>query len=94
MKTKLTFLISVLSLSAFVFSIFPPAVSGDDIDYGPMEEYLPSTSEMSAWVEELWFLGTHGRYGYRMPGTLPDLMGTNYVLQKLKEFGLEDTLRQ
>jgi hypothetical protein len=91
MKTKLIFLFSVLSLAVFAFSILPQTVSGDEIDYGPMEEYLPSTAEMSAWVEELWFLGAHGRYGYRMPGTLPDLKGTNYVLQKLKEFGLEDT---
>jgi len=89
MKTKLIFLFSVLSLAVFAFSFLPQTVSGDEIDYGPMEEYLPSTAEMSAWVEELWFLGTHGRYGYRMPGTLPDLKGTNYVLEKLKEFGLE-----
>ena len=45
MKTKLIFLFSVLSLAVFAFSILPQTVSGDEIDYGPMEEYLPSTSE-------------------------------------------------
>lgn len=91
MKTKLTFRIAALTLALCISSVVPGLVSADDIDYGPMEEYLPSTATMSKWLNQLWFLGTHGRYGYRMPGTPPDIMGSYYVLNKFNQFGLEDT---
>ncbi|MGW8322757.1 MAG: hypothetical protein ACWGSD_14495 [Thermodesulfobacteriota bacterium] len=93
MKTKYSPLTALLVLSLLVPLLAAPglAAADDDIDYGPMEAYLPTTAEMSAWVNQMWFLGAFGKYGYRMPGTVPDYKGAHYVLDKFMRFGLEDT---
>src|SRR3972149_1247569 len=69
-----------------------PGVS--EIDYGPHASLIPSSAEIFSWIKELWEIGARSRYGYRMPGTPADHEGANYVLQKFRGFGLEDTLLQ
>jgi hypothetical protein len=90
MMKSAAFLIAACSMSLLAFSAVPQIAAADEIDYGPSGGLLPSTAEMSRWIDQLSSLGIHSRYGYRMPGTVPDIKGSNYVLNKFKEFGLEN----
>jgi hypothetical protein len=92
MKTKMMLLFVVLSFSLLVPVSVPKVAAGDtDVNYGPLEQYLPTTCEMYDWVNELWLLGKFGFYGYRMPGTIVDRVGAYYVKDKFKDFGLQNT---
>ena len=91
MKTTAAVVIAAFSTSLLISCLVPPVATADEIDYGAAEGLLPSTAEMSQWVDQLSALGIHSRYGYRMPGTGPDTKGGYYVLDKFNEFGLEDT---
>ena len=46
---------------------------------------------MTRWIDQLWTYGKNGRYGYRMPGTPACRRGAEFVLDKFREFGLEET---
>jgi hypothetical protein len=91
MNNRAALLIAAVCMSLLAFSAVPQVAAADGIDYGPTGGLLPSTAEMTQWVDQLSALGIHSRYGYRMPGTVPDTKGSNYVLNKFKEFGLQDT---
>ena len=92
MKTKVMFLVAVLSFSLLVLGSVPKVAAGDTtVNYGPLEQYLPTTSVMYDWVNELWLIGKFGFYGYRMPGTFVDKLGAYYVLDKFNDFGLQNT---
>ncbi len=92
MKTKVMLLMVVLAVSLIIpFPNTTSLASDNDIEYGRMARYLPSNGEMNGWVRDLWNIGVRGEYGYRMPGTLADLQGTNYVLKKFQKFGLVNT---
>ena len=95
MKTKAVLFMAVLSLFFSIPFTTVESVAGDkDIEYGPMAKYLPSNGEMYGWIKDLWRIGVRGEYGYRMPGTTADLEGTYYVLNKFREFGLENTFTE
>jgi hypothetical protein len=92
MKTKIMFLMVVLALSLLIpFSVTKSVAGDNDIEYGRMAKYLPSNGELYGWIKDLWKIGDKGEYGYRMPGTAADLHGTNYVLNKFCDYGLENT---
>ena len=46
---------------------------------------------MTRWIDQLWTYGKNGRYGYRMPGTPACRLGAEFILDKFREFGLEET---
>lgn len=91
MKAKPAFVVAACSLILLSAPAAPPGAAAQEVDYGAMEGTLPSTAEMTGWVEKLWSMGAHSRYGYRMPGTPQDMRTARYVLEKFTEFGLEDT---
>jgi PA domain len=49
-----------------------------------------SNDEVFRWVNDLYDLGKHDRYGYRMPGTKSDHAAAHYLAGKLKQFGLHN----
>lgn len=91
MKTSLILLTAVLSIALLCpFSISQSIAADNDIEYGPMAKYLPSNGKMNGWIKDLWKMGAQDTYGYRMPGTLSDIMAGYYVLNKFQDFGLEN----
>lgn len=92
MKTRAIFLILPLFFVSLLGLIAAPRTAiPEEIDYLPTEGFLPSTAEISGWVDELWAMGAHSPYRYRMPGTPGDMRAARYVLAKFKGFGLNDT---
>jgi hypothetical protein len=91
MKARAAFVIAAFSVSLLAIPAVPRVAAAGEIDYGSMEEFLPSSAEISQWVDQLWFMGVHSPYGYRMPGSPPDIRAARYVLDKFSEFGLQDT---
>lgn len=51
---------------------------------------MVTQNDMMGWIEDLWKIGSQGRYGYRMPGTPSGFAGSEYIREKLVEFGLSD----
>jgi hypothetical protein len=77
MKMKVMLLVAVLSVSLMgPVSVSKVAAGGTAVDYGTLEQYLPSTGQMFDWVNELWLLGKFGAY---------------YVKDKFNDFGLKNT---
>ncbi len=64
------------------------SASAADVEYGRMAKNLPSNGEMNRWIRDLWSLGVHDTYGYRMPGTVSDSRAADYVLARFKAYGL------
>jgi hypothetical protein len=91
MRSGAILLIMVL-FSAVLFPVSLPAASGDGGNAGcdSVCRHLPTTDEMQGWIRGLWQLGSLGRYGYRMPGTLVDRAGAYYLKARLEDFGLEE----
>lgn len=91
MRSGAILLITMLC-SAVLFPVSLLAASGDGGNAGcdSVCRHLPTTDEMQDWIRGLWQLGTLGRYGYRMPGTLVDRAGAHYLKARLEESGLED----
>ncbi len=55
---------------------------------------MPATEEIFGWIEDIWKFGADGKYGFRMPGTPADHKAVDYMLEKFKEFGLEDAEKE
>lgn len=91
MKARAAFVTAAFSAFLMAIAAAPRVATAEEVDYGPMEGLLPTTAEISAWVDDLWFIGVHSPYGYRMPGSPPDTRAARYVLGKFDEFGLVDT---
>jgi hypothetical protein len=51
---------------------------------------MPATDTIFGWIEDLWEFGDRSRYGWRMPGTPADDQASQYILDKLSDFALED----
>lgn len=60
----------------------------------PTYKCMPSTDEIFGWIEDLWKFGDEGKYGFRMPGTPADHKAVDYMLEKFKEFGLENAEKE
>ena len=45
---------------------------------------------MQTWIQGLYEFGANGKYGYRLPGTPSAHKGAEYIVEKFKEFGLEN----
>ena len=45
---------------------------------------------MGQWIHDLWEIGRHGKYGFRMPGTAAGRLGAEYVLDRFRQFGIRD----
>ena len=56
----------------------------------PGQPQIPSNAEISGWIQDLWRMGANSQYGYRMPGTPAGHQGARYILEKFREFGLQD----
>ena len=91
MKARVAVAVIATCVTLLAIPAAPRIATAADVDYGPMEGLLPTTDEMSGWVDRLWSFGAHSRYGYRMPGTPEDMIAARYVLDKFNEFRLVDT---
>jgi hypothetical protein len=91
MKARSAVAIAAICVTLLAFPVSPRIASAAEVDYGAMEGLLPSTGEMSQWIDRLWSMGVHSRYGYRMPGTPQDMRAARYVRDRFEEFGLVDT---
>ncbi len=67
------------------------SASAADVEYGRMARDLPSNGEMNGWIRDLWSLGVHDTYGYRMPGTVSDRRAADYVLERFERYGFANT---
>ncbi|MFX0012145.1 MAG: serine aminopeptidase domain-containing protein, partial [Candidatus Hermodarchaeota archaeon] len=90
-KQKLVLLTAILILGVFVIANPVAACGNKPCGRRSHRPTVASEDEIFGWVEDMYEIGTSGRYGYRMPGTPSELEGANYVLQKFESFGLEDT---
>jgi len=56
----------------------------------PSYHCMPSTDTIFGWIEDLWKFGAESSYGWRMPGTPADHQAVEYILERLRSFGLEN----
>jgi len=79
--------IAIFLLSALVAVMFAPpfqTYASDKINFNPSVKQLPSNEEIFGWIKDLC------NFGYRRPGTEADLKAAQYIMEKFKEFGLEN----